>query len=207
VAWITGREAEQRYRVKRITLVRAIENGRLPVVIRRGRDGRLWRLIDEEALRAYFTQRRLGIFGRRQRLLSWTGEVLPPMLLVPEVAELEGVAISTVGAAIKSGKLAAEKNEANVWIIAPDSVRLWRAALQQSGRGRPRVGMPDPLWAFPPTPDEIDLLREFIYVGLLAQQMSRRQGIDLEPMWSGKLVHAIHEREKLAFRTAVGVVG
>jgi len=67
--------------------------------------------------------------------------------------------------------------------------------------------MPDPLWAFPPTPDEIDLLREFIYVGLLAQQMSRRQGIDLEPMWSGKLVHAIHEREKLAFRTAVGVVG
>lgn len=206
MGWITIRQAKIKYRLDRKTIIRAICNGRLPVLSRHGRGGRLWRLINEDSLRDYLSRRRLGVYSRSQKLLSWTGPALPQALLISEVAELEGVDENTVQVAILRGALRAEKNERNAWIIRPEDVRAWRESKAQIRRGRPRTGFPDPIWVDPPTPEEIELVRELVYVGLLALQMAEERGIPLEPMWSGRLVHAIHEREKPAHRAINGVV-
>lgn len=184
---LSPRRLARQYHVTPETLLRAALLAGLPVEERRSPGGRTWRRVDPRVAEALKGLGR-GPFGRETPQTDPLTPSEPQSLTIRQAAALTGLSPAFLRAEARRGRLRAQKVHGR-WLVRSEDLRTW--ALPRQGQAPPDLS-----WLHPTSPEQYALALEFFATLAMAAARAREEGIPLPKMWSGDLIHAMHERQK-----------
>lgn len=116
-------------------------------------------------------------------------------LPIAQAEKISGIPATSIRVAIIRGRLEGIKNPAGRWLVKVESLRQWvksRTCDRKSKKEKLNYN-----WLYPPTKKEMQLLSELWYFLHEVKKYAAKKDIPLDRDWIGKIIHYIHDREKL----------